>query len=199
MNSGDPAGGTGGNLGAQDGTSPSGRNQSVWLPYFGYRSTFIVNFGQNGTFNGTKTAQGNADENGIGDFYYSVPSGFVALTASHLPDQTISEDGSSQAEDHFDTILFNGTGADQTVSGFNFQPDFVWNKTRNEARHHTLNDSVRGGGHLKSSNTDQQGQSTISAYNSDGYDWTYNSANNWYTSSGTVASWCLESWRQRIK
>jgi hypothetical protein len=42
------------------------------------------NFGQNGTFNGTKTAQGNSDGNGIGDFYYAVPTGFLALCTSNL-------------------------------------------------------------------------------------------------------------------
>ena len=42
------------------------------------------NFGQNGTFNGTKTAQGNSDANGIGNFYYAVPTGFLALCSSNL-------------------------------------------------------------------------------------------------------------------
>ena len=47
-------------------------------------STGIFNFGQDGTFAGTKTAQGNTDANGIGNFYYSPPSGFVALCTSNL-------------------------------------------------------------------------------------------------------------------
>ena len=38
------------------------------------RHTFITNFGQDSSFAGTKTAQGNKDANGIGDFYYPVPS-----------------------------------------------------------------------------------------------------------------------------
>ena len=40
-----------------------------------------MNFGQDGTFAGNKTAQGNADENGIGNFFYSVPTGFLAFTS----------------------------------------------------------------------------------------------------------------------
>ena len=43
-----------------------------------------LNMGQNGTFNGNKTAQGNSDANGIGDFYYAVPSGHFAISHKSL-------------------------------------------------------------------------------------------------------------------
>ena len=49
-----------------------------------YSGTQHWNFGQNGTFNGTKTAQGNSDANGIGNFFYAVPTGFLALCSSNL-------------------------------------------------------------------------------------------------------------------
>ena len=42
------------------------------------------NFGQNGTFNGTVTAGGNSDANGIGNFKYSVPTGYLALCTKNL-------------------------------------------------------------------------------------------------------------------
>ena len=42
------------------------------------------NFGQNGTFNGTKTAQGNSDGGGVGNFYYAVPTGYKALCTKNL-------------------------------------------------------------------------------------------------------------------
>ena len=42
------------------------------------------NFGQNGTFNGTQTAQGNADANGIGNFYYAVPTNYLALCSKNV-------------------------------------------------------------------------------------------------------------------
>ena len=44
----------------------------------------------------------------------------------------------------FDTVLYSGTGSDQTIKGLAFQPDLVWIKTRNEAENHFLVDSVRG-------------------------------------------------------
>ena len=43
-----------------------------------------INFGQDGTFNGNVTAGGNSDGNGIGNFKYSVPSGYLALCTSNL-------------------------------------------------------------------------------------------------------------------
>ena len=42
------------------------------------------NFGQNGTFNGTKTAQGNSDANGHGDFFYAVPTNYLSLCTKNL-------------------------------------------------------------------------------------------------------------------
>jgi len=46
--------------------------------------TFYLNFGQDGTFAGTETAQGNSDGNGVGNFYYTPPSGYLALCTSNL-------------------------------------------------------------------------------------------------------------------
>ena len=47
-------------------------------------STGVLNFGQDGTFAGNKTAQGNTDASGIGNFYYSPPSGFKALCTKNM-------------------------------------------------------------------------------------------------------------------
>jgi len=43
-----------------------------------------LNFGQEGTFGGTETAGGNSDSSGIGNFFYSVPSGFKALCTKNI-------------------------------------------------------------------------------------------------------------------
>ena len=60
-------------------------------PYFpsvgdGQNSTtykYVANFGQDSSFAGNKTAQGNTDGNGIGDFYYAPPSGYLALCSAN--------------------------------------------------------------------------------------------------------------------
>ena len=49
-----------------------------------YSGTQHWNFGQNGTFNGQQTAQGNSDANGIGDFFYAVPTNYLALCSKNL-------------------------------------------------------------------------------------------------------------------
>ena len=48
------------------------------------RDTYVyANFGQDSSFSGQKTAQGNQDENDIGDFYYTPPSGYLALCSAN--------------------------------------------------------------------------------------------------------------------
>ena len=44
----------------------------------------VFNFGQDSTFGGLETAGGNSDDNGVGNFYYSVPSGFLAICTKNL-------------------------------------------------------------------------------------------------------------------
>ena len=62
-----------------------------WAPYVGlYDSTStnyhtITNFGQDGTFAGNKTAQGNTDASGFGNFFYSPPAGAKALCSRNNP------------------------------------------------------------------------------------------------------------------
>ena len=48
--------------------------------------TFIWNFGDNPTFNGNETAGGNADEDGNGNFFKSVPTGFKVLKQDNMPE-----------------------------------------------------------------------------------------------------------------
>ena len=86
--------------------------------------TFDWNFGQNGTFNGNETAGGETDENGDGDFYHSVPSGFKMLKQDNL------------------------SATDQNINGGPTPPvpDLCWikNRTDGTADSHQLYDSTRG-------------------------------------------------------
>jgi hypothetical protein len=52
--------------------------------YSGYSYNTVYNFGQDGTFAGNKTAQGNTDANGYGNFFYAPPSGAKALCSKSL-------------------------------------------------------------------------------------------------------------------
>ena len=113
--------------------------------------TYVTNFGQDGTFAGEKTAQGNADGEGVGDFYYSVPSGYLALCTKNFPDPTIGPTADTLATDHFNTVTYTGpiaaaaaAGTTGAVTGVGFQPDWVWIKTRSTLNNHEVFDSVRG-------------------------------------------------------
>ena len=111
--------------------------------------THTVNFGQDSTFDGYESVASNADENGIGEFAYPVPSGYLALCAKNLPESTINTTEDDRPEDYFDTVVYNGNGyptsGTQSISSLTFQPDLVWIKNRDRSSyHHYLVDSVRG-------------------------------------------------------
>ena len=133
----------------------------------------IYNFGQDGSFNAEKTAQGNTDGNGVGNFFYSVPSGYLALCTSNLPEPTISPNADTQSNDHFDGLLYTGNSQSaQDIGGLGFQPDFVWIKGRSYADHHALFDSTRGvGKYIISSSTNAEGDyaNTLDEFRSDGF------------------------------
>jgi len=111
------------------------------------------NFGQDSSFGGNETAQGNTDENGNGDFYYAPPAGFLALCSANLPEPTIGPNSLTQADDHFNTVLYSGNGGTQNITGFGFQPDWIWDKSRNNTFSHMLVDSSRGVGKYLRTNT----------------------------------------------
>jgi hypothetical protein len=111
------------------------------LPFISvYESStnWTLNAGQDSSFAGTVTAQGNQDSNGIGDFYYEPPTDYLALCSSNLPSPEIA-----LPTDHFNTIAYSGDG-NQAVTGVGFQPDFVWVKSRSDAYDHQAHDVVRG-------------------------------------------------------
>ena len=134
-----------------------------FAPAFGAYSTnpaFIVNFGQDSSFAGTKTAQGNQDSGGIGDFYYTPPTGFLALCTQNLPAATVTP------TEHFKTVLYTGNASTNAITGVGFQPDFVWTKNREDTYFNSLYDAVRGTGNTKAIHSnDQVAEGTHSAHN----------------------------------
>ena len=159
-------------------------------------NNFTFNFGQDSTFNGTETAGGNSDANGIGDFLYTVPSGYLALCTSNLPDVTIGPDSDNQAEDFMNTIEYTsdniGAGGTQNVTGVGFQPDWVWIKNlSSNSTSHTIYDSNRGTGrHISSDNTSAEvGPNSIygylSAFGADGFTLTGGTTNANYINQST--------------
>jgi hypothetical protein len=118
-----------------------------------YQQGCIMNFGQDSSFAGNKTAQGNTDDNGYGDFYYAPPSGYLALCTANLPDPAIDPAKDDVPEDYFSTVLYSGNSTNNhAITGVGFQPDFTWVKARTDVRTHSLVDAVRSAGKILSSN-----------------------------------------------
>jgi len=140
------------------------------------------NFGQDSTFSGATTAGGNQDDNGVGDFKYAPPSGYLALCTANLPTPTIVD-----GTEHFNTVLYTGTGSQMSITGVGFQPDFFWNKSRSTTGSNAVNDSVRGANARL--NTDSTAAETTQSgfpvsYDSDGV-----TLNSFITSGKTYVLW----------
>jgi len=163
-------------------------------------SVITANFGQDSSFAGNATPQGNTDDNGVGDFQYAPPSGFLALATSNLPLPAITA-----PDEYFNTVLWTGNASDRDITGVGFSPDWVWVKNRSNAYHHGLFDSVRGANKvLKSSDTSAEATFTeqLTSFNADGFSVGDNSdsgnyvnisghtyvAWNWLAGNGTVSN-----------
>ena len=128
--------------------------------------TIVANFGQDSSFAGNKTAQGNQDSNDIGDFYYTPPTDYLALCTSNLSDPTVTP------SEHFNTVLYPGSASSQSITDVGFQPDFVWIKGRAySAVQHALFDAVRGVNKWMIANSTAAEQTTtaLTSFNTDGF------------------------------
>jgi len=138
----------------------------------------VLNFGQDSSFAGNKTAQGNQDSNGIGDFYYTPPSGYLALCTQNLPEPTVVP------SEHFNTVLYTGNGYPtsntQSVTGIGFQPDWTWIKVRDNPNNHRLFDVVRGVTKdlISNSTGAEEDVSRLTSFDSDGFTTSNNSEVN---------------------
>ena len=136
VNSGNPAGGTG--------HAFSGLSFSAYL--------FIVSDSRTGnkyTLNAGQRAYNTA-----------APTGFKTWCTTNLPTPTIAN-GSL----YFDTKLYTSTGADLSVTGLQFSPDFVWVKNRATANRHAQFDIVRGPNkYISSTRTNAESTTSGSGY-----------------------------------
>ena len=146
---------------------------------------FTINFGQDSSFAGNKTPQGNADSNDIGDFFYPPPTGFLALCTKNLPSVDVIP------SENFNTVTYTGNGSStHAITNVGFTPDWVWAKQRNTTRSHRLLDSVRGAGvYLASDNTNQESSASglFKTFDSDGF--TLDAASALNQSGGTYVAW----------
>ena len=173
-------------------TGLSGEYRAVSSPW-STSSKCIINFGQDSSFNANKIAQGNADANGKGDFFYAPPSGYLALCNANLPNPAIDPNQAKSPADHFNTALYTGNGGTQSITGVGFQPDWTWIKSRSAAYDHVLIDSVRGvEKQLISNKTDAETQDSgngLISFDTDGFTVKLGTSTSYNNSSQTYAAW----------
>ena len=171
FNSGNPA--TGANA-AFDFSSVEVANG--WTPYIfmgtGSGHNCYVNFGQ---FE-------------LNSFSSNIPTGFKTLSSANLPDPTIL-----LPNKYFDTFLYTATGNAMSFSGLNFQPDWIWQKSRNSTGssnvHYTM-DAVRGGDKgLVINNTNAEFSGADITFTSNGYDMGASTGGQGNGASNTYVSW----------
>lgn len=78
-------------------------------------------------------------EFGQGGFANTPTAGFKALTTKNLPAVDVR-----QPQKFFNTVLYEGTGAVQSITGVGFLPDSIWGKNRDVADDHWWHDDIRG-------------------------------------------------------
>ena len=158
-----------------------------------------ANFGQDGTFLGTETAQGNTDDNGQGNFYYAPPSGYLALCSANLPDVTIGPDSTSQADDHFNTVRYTGaSSAAQSITTVGFKPDWIWVKSTSNTSDHYLFDSTRNADAIASLSTNDTGSEDSTSgqftqFTATGFDFPADSAGYINYSGRGYKAWCWKA------
>jgi hypothetical protein len=188
-----------------------------WVPVVGYNSSFTVNFGIDGSFNGTETSGGNQDANGIGDFMFAVPTNCLALCTSNMAEPAIGPNSATKAHDLFDYLKYTGTGNDNTDIGdgsqseessiitstatsntkgtsISFKPDLIWTFPDSNATHNLATDSSRGiykDVFLSTGSGESNDTNGIKAYNSNGF--RLGTSTNHNVSSRVYYTWCWKA------
>ena len=200
-------------LGSSDPTSGSSKTNAGatwtpssyaggWVPSQGHQGgnggALYMNWGQDSTFGGARSAGGNADENGFGDFVYSPPSGYLALCSANLPTSSDIDPGGDNGADEnptkqFNCVTYTGNASTRNITGVGFQPDLVITRGRSDASVCKFVDSTRGVTKVlqsHSSSAESTDSNGLTAFGTDGY--TLGSDAGYNNNNTTYVGWC---WR----
>ena len=174
-----------------------------WSDYYTAKAgTVHINCGQDSSFSGSKTSgSANAtDGNGYGDFYFTPPTGFLALASANLPtlsDIDPAETSSDYPGKQFNCVTYTGNAGSNSITGLGFKPDFCWIKKRNSTGGAAMVNSTIGGQKvLQSNNTDAEGSSSpFQTFDADGFtlDGTSSYLGNFNGNSDTYVAWCWKA------
>ena len=126
-------------------------------------------------------------------FANTIPTGYKVLNSANLPDPTIL-----LPNKHFDILLYSGTGSSQNITGLEYQPDWVWIKSRSSTNFNNVYDTLRlfsdGTKERIYTNATNAGESStysgttnLTAFNSDGF--TVSNGDDTNGSGKTYVAW----------
>jgi len=157
---------------------------------------YHLNFGQDSTFSGTETAGAEADSNGRGDFFFAPPDGYLAVCTQNFPSVSVIPNENFSAE------IWSGNDTNGRAIPVNFQPDFIWIKSKSgaQARDPHVTDVVRGAGKSLRPSVSAQEQNNgsggfVSGFTSTGFTLGNGSSNNKDTNKAdfTYVGWCWKT------
>ena len=158
-------------------------------------ATFSANFGQDDTFAGAVSSNGNTG--GGGKFRHAPPAGYKALCSKNLEEPIFSANPTrpENANDHFNTKIYTGNGypasGTQSITGVGFQSDFTWIKNRDRSSYnHYVFDSIRGATKAlrpNLTNAENTESTSLTSFDSDGFSLGANNEVNYEDDS--IVSW----------
>lgn len=123
------------------------------------------------------------------DFVYTAPSGYGKLQTNNLPEPTIKN-----GKEHFGVVTWTGNLTSRSITGLDFQPDFVWIKCRDTTFNHNLVDSVRGADKIVYADLPSQevtSANLVTSFNSDGFSVSNNASSN--NTGNDYVAWCWKA------
>lgn len=162
-------------------------NSSQGVAYTGLTGSFVPAIGDLST---GSVFTGDIDF-GQKPFEYSAPAGYSELSLNNAPEPTIKN-----GKEHFDVVTYTGNGSTQSITGLEFQPDFVWLKARNVGYHNRLFDVIRGQSSLVSDDDRVEGtsaNSSLTSFDSNGFSITQTVDESYNQSTKTYVAWCWKA------
>ena len=121
-------------------------------------------------------------------FRFRPPEGYQTLSTNNIKTSILPKK-------HFGIVLYTGDNTiNRSISGLQFQPDFVWIKPRNNVSNHCVLDSVRGIHNrllINSSGANVNNAATIQAFTIDGFKIGNSSLVN--TNGWPHVAWCWKA------
>jgi hypothetical protein len=105
-----------------------------------------------------------------------------------------SEDIPPIPSENFNTVLYTGTGAAQSITGVGFKPDWVWLKVTSATDNHTVFDSTRGVQeqlYPNLTNAQSNSAASLTSFDTDGF--TLGNSTSMNDSGQTYVAWCWKA------